>query len=61
MDLFQRSIILILALAGHTGKQGGGLRYGAWWNMAMNYDKRQLALLALEFRYHVPSGEETQL
>jgi DMSO reductase family type II enzyme molybdopterin subunit len=45
MDLFQRAIILISALAGHTGKQGGGLRISAWWNMAMNYDKHQLALL----------------
>jgi DMSO reductase family type II enzyme molybdopterin subunit len=45
MDLFQRSMILISALAGHTGKQGGGLRIGAWWNMPLNYDKGQLAML----------------
>ncbi|MHB8377726.1 MAG: molybdopterin-dependent oxidoreductase [Dehalococcoidia bacterium] len=45
MDLFQRAIILISALAGHTGKQGGGLRIGAWWNMPLNYDKGQLAFI----------------
>jgi DMSO reductase family type II enzyme molybdopterin subunit len=45
MDLFQRSMILISALAGHTGKQGGGLRIGAWWNMPLNYDKGQLAMI----------------
>jgi DMSO reductase family type II enzyme molybdopterin subunit len=43
MDLFQRSMILISALAGHTGKQGGGLRISAWWNMPLSYDKGQLA------------------
>ena len=45
MDLFQRSMILISALAGHTGKQGGGLRIGAWWNMPLNYDKSQLEMI----------------
>ena len=45
MDLFQRAMILISALAGHTGKQGGGLRLGAWWNLPLNYDKNQLALI----------------
>ncbi len=45
MDLFQRSMILISALAGHTGKQGGGLRIGAWWNIPLNYDKNQLAMI----------------
>jgi DMSO reductase family type II enzyme molybdopterin subunit len=45
MDLFQRSMILISALGGHTGKQGGGLRIGAWWNMPLNYDKGQLAMI----------------
>ena len=45
MDLFQRAIILISALAGHTGKQGGGMRIGAWWNMPLNYDKGQLAMI----------------
>jgi anaerobic selenocysteine-containing dehydrogenase len=38
-------MILISALAGHTGKQGGGLRIGAWWNLPLNYDKNQLALI----------------
>ncbi len=45
MDLFQRSMILISAMAGHTGKQGGGLRIGAWWNLPLNYDKGQLAMI----------------
>ena len=45
MDLFQRSMILISALAGHTGKQGGGLRIGAWWNIPLNYDKNQLGMI----------------
>jgi DMSO reductase family type II enzyme molybdopterin subunit len=45
MDLFQRSMILISALCGHTGKQGGGLRIGAWWNIPLNYDKGQLAFI----------------
>ncbi len=45
MDLFQRAMILISALGGHTGKQGGGLRIGAWWNLPLNYDKGQLAMI----------------
>jgi DMSO reductase family type II enzyme molybdopterin subunit len=45
MDLFQRSMILISALCGHTGKQGGGLRIGAWWNVPLNYNKDQLAFI----------------
>lgn len=45
MDLFQRAMILILALAGHTGKQGGGMRIGAWWNIPLNYDRGQLEAL----------------
>ncbi|OGO51942.1 MAG: hypothetical protein A2148_04655 [Chloroflexi bacterium RBG_16_68_14] len=39
MDLFQRAIILILALTGNTGKRGAGMRIGAWWNMALSYNR----------------------
>jgi len=37
-DLFQRAMILLLALGAHTGKPGGGIRIGAWWNMTLTYD-----------------------
>jgi DMSO reductase family type II enzyme molybdopterin subunit len=33
-DLVQRAVILLLALTGNQGKQGGGLRVAAWWSMA---------------------------
>jgi DMSO reductase family type II enzyme molybdopterin subunit len=45
MDLIQRSIILLLALTGNTGKRGAGMRIGAWWNMALTYDRAIGALL----------------
>jgi nitrate reductase alpha subunit len=32
-DLFQRSMILLVALTGNQGKRGGGLRIGAWWTV----------------------------
>jgi DMSO reductase family type II enzyme molybdopterin subunit len=32
-DLVQRAMILLLALCGHHGKPGGGLRIGAWWTV----------------------------
>jgi DMSO reductase family type II enzyme molybdopterin subunit len=56
MDLFQRGMILISALAGHTGKQGGGLRIGAWWNLPLNYDKGQLTMLA-----SAPAGDRPKV
>ncbi len=39
MDLNQRAIILLLALTGHTGKAGGGMRIGAWWGVNLSYDR----------------------
>ncbi len=39
MDLIQRSMILLLALTGNTGKPGAGMRIGAWWNMSLTYDR----------------------
>src|SRR3989304_6196629 len=39
MDLNQRAIILLLALTGHTGKAGGGMRIGAWWGINFSYDR----------------------
>ncbi len=45
MDLMQRSIILLLALTGNTGKPGAGMRIGAWWNMSLAYDRGILALM----------------
>ena len=30
-DLFQRAMILLMALTGNQGKSGGGLRVAAWW------------------------------
>ncbi len=45
MDLFQRAIILLLALTGNTGKRGAGMRIGAWWSMAMTYNRGIRALL----------------
>lgn len=45
MDLIQRSIILLLALTGNTGKRGAGMRIGAWWNMSLTYDRAIGALL----------------
>jgi DMSO reductase family type II enzyme molybdopterin subunit len=45
MDLIQRSIILLLALTGNTGKPGAGMRIGAWWNMSLTYDRAVAALL----------------
>jgi anaerobic selenocysteine-containing dehydrogenase len=32
-DLFQRSMILLMALTGNQGRAGGGLRVAAWWAM----------------------------
>lgn len=32
-DLFQRAMILLMALTGNQGKRGGGLRVAAWWGM----------------------------
>jgi DMSO reductase family type II enzyme molybdopterin subunit len=32
-DLFQRAMILLLALTGNQGKPGSGLRVAAWWGM----------------------------
>ncbi len=48
MDLIQRSIILLLALTGNTGKRGAGMRIGAWWNLAMGYDRSVAGLVAQE-------------
>lgn len=45
-DLMQRSMILLLALCGHTGKAGGGLRVGAWWNITLSYDRARLEAFA---------------
>jgi anaerobic selenocysteine-containing dehydrogenase len=39
-------MILLLALSGHVGKPGGGLRIGAWWQMTLNYDPNPPELLA---------------
>ncbi|MEE8385736.1 MAG: molybdopterin-dependent oxidoreductase, partial [Dehalococcoidia bacterium] len=47
MDLTQRSIILLLALTGNTGKRGAGMRIGAWWNMALSYDRGVSAMSAM--------------
>ncbi|MFQ5478994.1 MAG: molybdopterin-dependent oxidoreductase [Candidatus Binatia bacterium] len=33
-DLFQRAIVLLLALTGNTGRRGTGLRIGAWYMMS---------------------------
>ncbi len=33
-DLFQRGILLLLALTGNTGRRGTGLRIGAWYMMS---------------------------
>jgi DMSO reductase family type II enzyme molybdopterin subunit len=32
-DLFQRAMILLMALTGNQGKAGGGLRVAAWWGL----------------------------
>ena len=32
-DLFQRTMILLMALTGNQGKPGGGLRIAAWWGL----------------------------
>jgi len=32
-DLFQRTIILLMALTGNQGKPGGGVRVAAWWGL----------------------------
>jgi len=32
-DLFQRAMILLMALTGNQGKSGGGLRVAAWWGL----------------------------
>jgi DMSO reductase family type II enzyme molybdopterin subunit len=32
-DLFQRAMILLMALTGNQGKPGGGLRVAAWWGL----------------------------
>jgi len=45
MDLIQRSMILLLALTGNTGKPGAGMRIGAWWNMSLTYDRALGALI----------------
>jgi anaerobic selenocysteine-containing dehydrogenase len=40
-DLFQRGMILLMALTGNQGRAGGGLRVAAWW--AMNGFERMAA------------------
>jgi DMSO reductase family type II enzyme molybdopterin subunit len=45
MDLIQRSIILLLALTGNTGKRGAGMRIGAWWNLSLSYDRGLAGLM----------------
>ena len=32
-DLFQRAMILLMALTGNQGKPGSGVRIAAWWGM----------------------------
>jgi DMSO reductase family type II enzyme molybdopterin subunit len=32
-DLFQRAMILLMALTGNQGRHGGGLRVAAWWGL----------------------------
>ena len=32
-DLFQRAMILLMALTGNVGRPGGGLRVAAWWGL----------------------------
>ncbi len=32
-DLFQRAMILLMALTGNQGKSGGGMRVAAWWGI----------------------------
>ncbi len=32
-DLFQRTMILLMALTGNQGKPGGGMRIAAWWGL----------------------------
>ncbi|MCC6640549.1 MAG: molybdopterin-dependent oxidoreductase [Deltaproteobacteria bacterium] len=32
-DLFQRAMILLMALTGNQGKPGGGMRIAAWWGL----------------------------
>ncbi len=32
-DLFQRAMILLMALTGNQGKSGGGMRVAAWWGL----------------------------
>ena len=32
-DLFQRAMILLMALTGNQGRSGGGLRVAAWWGL----------------------------
>ncbi|MFN8544435.1 MAG: molybdopterin-dependent oxidoreductase [Candidatus Binatia bacterium] len=32
-DLFQRAMILLMALTGNQGKPGGGMRVAAWWGL----------------------------
>ncbi len=32
-DLFQRTMILLMALTGNQGKPGGGMRVAAWWGL----------------------------
>jgi anaerobic selenocysteine-containing dehydrogenase len=58
MDLIQRAIILLLALTGNTGKQGAGMRIGAWWNMSLSYDRAVAALLGAGERPKVRQIEQ---
>ncbi|MBI4514284.1 MAG: molybdopterin-dependent oxidoreductase [Deltaproteobacteria bacterium] len=54
-DLMQRAMILLLALCGHQGKRGGGLRLSAMWSMfgfeslASGFEMNPLYRLALKF------------
>jgi len=53
-DLMQRAMILLLALAGHQGKRGGGLRLSAMWSLfgfeslASGYEMNIVARLGLK-------------
>jgi len=66
-DLLQRSMILLLALTGHQGKPGGGLRLSAMWSLsgfewlAGAYEPSFLQRLALRWYQPRPATVERHL
>ncbi len=56
-DLFQRAMMLLMALTGNQGHQGGGVRIAAWWGMdGLDALASQSALTTMEKLQLIPKA-----